>query len=144
MEENSSPDTNDLITTVTGANRGIGLGIAECCLSNGCEKVISIDITDPSEEDFGAIQKRFPGQLLAVKADVTKEESIQGAVDDILEKHGKLNGMIVNAGKTNHKSALDFTTEEIESLFAINVCTITASSPFFFSFWLFGAELDDI
>lgn len=29
--------------------------------------------------------------------------------------------MVVNAGRTNHKSALDFTTEEIEALFAVNV-----------------------
>lgn len=93
--------------------------------------MISIDITDPSDEDFGAIEKRYPGQLLAIKADVTKEDSIQRAVDEILEKHGKLNGMIVNAGKTNHKSALDFTTEEIESLFAINVRETALLLPLF-------------
>jgi NAD(P)-dependent dehydrogenase (short-subunit alcohol dehydrogenase family) len=56
-----------------------------------------------------------------VQADVTKEESIQKAVDQILDEAGSLNGMVVNAGRTNHKKALDFTTEEIEGLFAVNV-----------------------
>lgn len=106
--------------SVTGANRGIGLGIAECCLINGASKIYSIDLAEPGEE-FQAISKRFPGRLFAVTANVTKEASVQAAVDQILAEAGGLHGMVVNAGRTNHKSALDFTTEEIEALFAVNV-----------------------
>lgn len=106
---------------VTGANRGIGLGIAECCLANGAAKVYSIDYADGVGDDFETISKVYPGQLFALKADVTKEESITIAVDRVLAEAGALHGMVVNAGRTNHKSALDFTTEEIEALFAVNV-----------------------
>lgn len=109
---------------VTGANRGIGLGIAECCLVNGASKVYSIDYAESGEE-FAALEKQFPGQLFALKADVTKEASITAAVDTILVQTGALHGMICNAGRTNHKSALDFTTEEIEALFAVNVSLVT-------------------
>lgn len=105
---------------VTGANRGIGLGIAECCLINGAAKVYSIDFAATGEE-FAGLAKQFPGKLFALNADVTKEESISAAVDKIIEESGAIHGMVVNAGRTNHKSALDFTTEEIEGLFAVNV-----------------------
>ncbi|KAH8672748.1 hypothetical protein BGZ60DRAFT_514362 [Tricladium varicosporioides] len=108
------------VIAITGANRGIGLGIAECCLVNGAAKIYSIDIGTPGEEFF-AVSKRFPGRLFDVQADCTKEASIQTAVDKIVEEAGTLSGMVCNAGRTNHKSALDFSTEEIEQLFAINL-----------------------
>lgn len=43
------------------------------------------------------------------------------AVEQIVSEAGALHGMVVNAGRTNHKSALDFSQEEIEALFAVNV-----------------------
>jgi len=57
-----------------------------------------------------------------MKADVTKEDDINAAVKRVVEEAGGLHGMVANAGITNHKAALDFTTEEIERLFSINVC----------------------
>ncbi|KAK5382280.1 hypothetical protein LTR20_006088 [Exophiala xenobiotica] len=108
------------VIAITGANRGIGLGIAECCLVNGAAKIYSIDLAEPGEE-FQAVSKRFAGRLFAVQANVTKEESVTQAVDQIVAEAGALHGMVVNAGRTNHKAALDFTQEEIETLFNVNL-----------------------
>ncbi|KAJ5671565.1 NAD(P)-binding protein [Penicillium longicatenatum] len=108
------------VIAITGANRGIGLGVAESCLVNGAARIYSIDIGETGD-DFAVLWKRFPGQLFALQADVTNEASISTAVDKIVEEAGALHGMVVNAGRTNHKSALDFTTEEIESLFSVNL-----------------------
>ncbi|KAF1987135.1 NAD(P)-binding protein [Aulographum hederae CBS 113979] len=108
------------IIAITGANRGIGLGIAECCLQNGAAKVYSIDLAEPGDE-FAAVLKRFPGKLGAVTANVTQEESITAAVDTIVEESGAIHGMVVNAGRTNHKAALDFTKEDVEALFNVNL-----------------------
>lgn len=65
--------------------------------------------------------KRYPGQLFAVHANVTDEETITAAVAQIISKAGALHGMVVNAGRTRHKAALDFTKEEIESLLSVNL-----------------------
>jgi NAD(P)-dependent dehydrogenase (short-subunit alcohol dehydrogenase family) len=89
-------------------------------LDNGADKVYSIDFQDPGEE-FQAIAKKYPNRIFAVSADATKEDSIIAAVDKILDEAGALHGMVCNAGRTKHKAALDFTTEEIEQLFAINL-----------------------
>lgn len=96
------------------------MGIAECCLSNGADKVYSIDIGETGEE-FTAVSDKYPGKLFAVTANVTDEATITAAVDKIIEEAGKLHGMVANAGRTHHKAALDFTKEEIESLFNVNL-----------------------
>ena len=96
------------------------MGIANSCLNNGAAHVFSIDIGDTGEE-FLAVQKKYPSRLHAVKADVTSEESATKAVHQILEKAGALHGMVVNAGRTNHKAALDFTADEVNQLFSINL-----------------------
>lgn len=116
---------------MTGANRGIGLGVAESCLDNGAAVVYSIDYAEPGEE-FAAASKRWPGKLRAIQADVTKEATVTAAVDQIIEESGAIHGMVVNAGRTNHKAALDFTEEEIHSLFNINVGGDTFLVFFFF------------
>ena len=108
------------VIAITGANRGIGLGIANSCLSNGAAHIYSIDIGETGD-DFLAVQKKYPGKLHALKADVTNEDSATEAVDEIIKQVGTLNGFVVNAGRTKHKAALDFTTEEINQLFAINL-----------------------
>ncbi|CAI7591052.1 unnamed protein product [Penicillium manginii] len=111
---------SEKVIAITGANRGIGLGIAECCLSNGAAKVYSIDIGETGD-DFNAVSKRYPGQLFAVTANVTDESTITTAIDKIIEEAGALHGMVVNAGRTHHKAALDFTKEDIETLFNVNL-----------------------
>ncbi|KAF5559814.1 D-arabinitol 2-dehydrogenase [Fusarium phyllophilum] len=112
--------TNFCSFQVTGANRGIGLGVAEACLDNGAQVVYSIDYAEPGEE-FAAAQKRWQGKLKAIQADVTKEATLVSAVDQIVQSEGALHVMVVNTGQTNHKAALDFTEEEIHDLFNVNM-----------------------
>ncbi|KAJ4349111.1 hypothetical protein N0V95_004853, partial [Ascochyta clinopodiicola] len=86
------PATPSLTKPTTNDRPGIGLGIADCCLSNGASKIYSIDIGETGD-DFAAVSKKYPGQIFAIQADVTKEESVQAAVDKILEEAGGLHGM---------------------------------------------------
>lgn len=82
--------------------------------------VYSIDLAETGD-DFAQAQKRYPGKLRAIQADTTKESNVTAAVDQIIEECGAIHGMVVNAGRTNHKAALDFTEEEVHALFSINV-----------------------
>jgi hypothetical protein len=80
-------------------------------------------------EDFAATSKRYPGHLFALTANVTLEESITAAVDKIVEEAGAIHGMVVKAGRTNHKAALDFTQENTEALFSVNVSSHMMGAP---------------
>ncbi|KAK3076010.1 hypothetical protein LTR53_000187 [Teratosphaeriaceae sp. CCFEE 6253] len=124
----------DKIIAITGANRGIGLGIAEVCLANAATRIYSLDITDPSE-DFAALSSKHPGRLLHKHVDVTDEASVKRALDEIVDTEGAIHGMVCNAGMTKHQPALDFTMAQVEQLFRLNVfgafaCATAAARKF--------------
>ena len=108
------------VIAITGANRGIGLGIAEVCLANSAKVVYSLDLTEP-QEDFNALSKKYPGRLKHKIMDVTDETSVQRTMDDVVDSEGAIHGMICNAGMTKHQSALDFSMEDVERMFNLNV-----------------------
>ena len=124
----------DKVVAITGANRGIGLGIAEVCLANSARVVYSLDLMEPSEE-FDALSKHNPGRFKYLQMDVTNEESVQTAIDGIVEAEGAIHGMICNAGMTKHQPALNFSMEQLEQLFKLNVfgaysCATKAAKKF--------------
>lgn len=109
----------DKVVAITGANRGIGLGIAEVCLANSARVVYSLDLMEPGE-DFAGLQKRH-ANVRSIQTDVTSEESVEKAVDQIVEEAGRIDGLVANAGMTKHQPALQFDRPELEKLFNLNV-----------------------
>ncbi|KAL1585236.1 hypothetical protein WHR41_05892 [Cladosporium halotolerans] len=108
------------VIAITGANRGIGLGLAEVCLANDAAVVYSLDLSEP-DEDFQALAKKNPNRFKYLHMDVTDEASIKQTVDAIVAAEGAIHGMIANAGMTKHQPALEFSREQVEQLFKLNV-----------------------
>lgn len=66
---------------------------------------------------------------------MTNEESVATALDAIVSAKGRFDGMVANAGATKHQPALDFTMEQVERLFKLNVfgawnCATAAARTF--------------
>ena len=108
------------VIAITGANRGIGLGIAQVCLANDAAEVYSLDLFEPGE-DFQAVQRENPKRIKYLHCDVTSEESITKAVDSIIANSGRIDGLVANAGMTKHQPALDFSRAQLDQLFNLNV-----------------------
>ncbi|CAG8053192.1 unnamed protein product [Penicillium salamii] len=108
------------VIAITGANRGIGLALAEVCLANDAADIFSLDVFEPGE-DFLALQKTHPKRLHYVHCDVTTEDSVNSAIDAVITARGVIHGFIANAGMTKHQPALDFTRAQLDQLFNLNV-----------------------
>ncbi|CAI6331954.1 unnamed protein product [Periconia digitata] len=108
------------VIAITGANRGIGLGLATVCLANDALEVYSLDLFEPGEE-FQALANANPKRLHYLQCDVTSEETVIQVVDQIVERSGRIDGMIANAGMTKHQPALNFDRPQLEQLFNLNV-----------------------
>jgi NAD(P)-dependent dehydrogenase (short-subunit alcohol dehydrogenase family) len=122
------------VIAITGANRGIGLGLATVCLANDAAEVYSLDLFEPGEE-FQALQKANPKRVHYLHCDVTSEESVIKTIDEIVAQSGRIDGMIANAGMTKHQPALNFDQPQLEQMFNLNVfgayyCATAAAKKF--------------
>lgn len=89
-EQNWQISLKDKVIAITGANRGIGLGIAEVCLANAAKAVYSLDLMEPGE-DCIKLMKQHP-HFKFKQMDVTNEESVKKAIDDIVQEEGTIHG----------------------------------------------------
>jgi NAD(P)-dependent dehydrogenase (short-subunit alcohol dehydrogenase family) len=85
--------TADRIWLVTGAGRGMGTDIARAALDAGHAVVATGRNPDRVAEALGA-----HGDLLTVALDVTDPASIQAAVDAAVERFGRIDVLVNNAG----------------------------------------------
>ncbi|MEG3656298.1 SDR family oxidoreductase [Arenibacter palladensis] len=89
-------DLKDKVAYITGGSKGIGFGIASTLLKAGMKVAISSRLLENAQKaakDLGPEDK-----VLAVASDVSKLGDEQAAVKKILDKWGKLDVMVANAG----------------------------------------------
>ncbi|KAL8804127.1 MAG: hypothetical protein Q9182_002760 [Xanthomendoza sp. 2 TL-2023] len=107
------------VIAITGANQGIGLGIAEVCLANSATVVYSLDINEPGN-DFETL-RQVHSNFKYINTDVTIKQNVEKAIEEIYANEGRLDGFVANAGMTKHQPALDFTEEQLAQMFQLNV-----------------------
>lgn len=111
----------DKVVIVTGAGSGIGAGIAQRLAAEGARVVVN-DI-DPAlgEQTVAAIQGQG-GVASFMRADVTRSADMQALVAAAVQRHGRLDAMVNNAGWTHrNRPALEVSEEEFDRCFAVNV-----------------------
>jgi 3-oxoacyl-[acyl-carrier protein] reductase len=111
------------VALITGAGRGIGLGIAECLAKDGCDIVIC----DVHEETAVAAAldglRKLGADVLYCRGDVTDAAARQRMLDAIQARFGRLHVLVNNAGVAPKVRAdiLDATEESFERLIRINL-----------------------
>ncbi len=85
---------------VTGAARGIGKAIAESLAERGANIVVVDLAIEAAEETAQEIAERTGREVLALEADVSDNASVKAMVKKALEKFGKIDVLVNNAGIT--------------------------------------------
>ena len=92
------------VAIVTGASRGIGRNMAVALADAGCAVVVAARSTEEKPQLPGTIHavaariEAAGGRALAVPCDVTSEESIAATVAQTVERFGRIDCLINNAG----------------------------------------------
>ncbi|MBC7647106.1 MAG: SDR family oxidoreductase [Pseudopedobacter sp.] len=108
------------VALVTGASAGIGKACALALVAEGAKVVLVARRKDRLDELIAQIQASG-GQALAVVGDARDEQTALNAVAGGLEKFGKIDILINNAGVGNYKNLVDTSAEDYDEMMDSNV-----------------------
>jgi 3-oxoacyl-[acyl-carrier protein] reductase len=109
------------VALVTGASRGIGAAIAKRLAKDGFSVAITYTRgADAAAAVVSAIESAG-GKAVALKADATDAQAVMSAVNQIVEKFGRLDVLVNNAGTAIPKPFEEATLEEIDRVIDINL-----------------------
>ncbi len=105
------------VAVVTGGAGGLGFAIAKRLHAKGSQ-IILWDLNEGSAQKAAAML----GGAVAMAVNVTKQESIEAAVRETVEKFGTIDILINSAGITGPNQPLvDYTLEQWRQVMAINL-----------------------
>lgn len=90
-------DFNDKIIWITGASSGIGASVACELISKGARVVMSARRADALQNVSDSCSGRYPPLIMPL--DVTNLTAQKVALDTIIKKYGRIDSVILNAGK---------------------------------------------
>ncbi len=109
---------------VTGGSRGIGAAIVSLLAKENYNIVLNYN---KSEEIAKKMQEEFTslGKTVEIfKADVSKREEVKKLVEFTIEKFGKIDVLINNAGISQTKLFTDITDEDWNNMLNVNLNSV--------------------
>lgn len=109
------------VAIITGGNSGIGASIVLALGRLGCKIVIDY-VANPAATE--QLEKEIIGlgdQVLGIKADVSKVNDLQSLISEAVDKFGRIDIFVNNAGIETRTSVIETTEEQYDRVLAINL-----------------------
>ena len=106
-----------MVILITGASRGIGKEIARRLAQDGNAVIVNYN---KSEEQAQKLQQENPN-IEIYKADVSQREEVHKMIENILNKYGKIDVLVNNAGISESKVFTDVTDEDWNKIINTNL-----------------------
>lgn len=109
------------VVFVTGGSRGIGKQTALKFAENGYNVVINYV---SNNTDVAKLKEEFKAkgaETVILQADVTKAEAVENIVKTAVEKFGKIDVLVNNAGVTKDNLLIRMTEEEFDKVIEVNL-----------------------
>jgi len=106
----------DRVAVVTGAAQGIG----HACVRRFASEGANVVLADLDQAAGSALATSIPGALF-VMADVSRRADVEALVARALERHGRIDVLVNNAGITHACDFLDLAEEDFDRVLAVNL-----------------------
>ena len=119
---------------VTGGGRGIGRAIALALGEAGAEVVVNYSSSAAAADDVVATITAAGGKAYALQANVSIEEEVDGLIKTVLDRSGRLDVLVNNAGITRDGLLMRMKTTDWQSVIDLNLsgvflCTRAVARP---------------
>ncbi|MBT8211791.1 MAG: SDR family oxidoreductase [Acidimicrobiia bacterium] len=124
-------DLTGVTVAITGASAGIGAASARGLVAEGANVVLGARRVDRLDE----LAAELGDKAAIVEMDVRNPEDSKRLVDTAIEKYGKLDGIVVNAGIGAYGGIMDLTDDQLAVMMDTNIAgtvwPIRAAVPHF-------------
>jgi len=111
----------DQVAVVTGASKGIGVGIAKALAAEGASVVVNYSSSKAGADKVVAEITKNGGKAIAVQGDVSKQADITRLFAETKKAYGRLDVLVNNAGIYVFGPLETVTEEVFHSQFNLNV-----------------------
>ncbi|WP_126600236.1 beta-ketoacyl-ACP reductase [Dictyobacter aurantiacus] len=108
------------VAFVTGAGRGIGAATALRLAEDGAQVVVADIDTDGCQQVVAEIEK-IGAQALAVSCNVTEREAVESAIQQAVDRFGRLDILVNNAGVTRDNLLFKMTDEDWDTVMNVHL-----------------------
>jgi NAD(P)-dependent dehydrogenase (short-subunit alcohol dehydrogenase family) len=120
MDEFPRFDLTGQVALVTGAARGLGRAISLALANAGAD--VALGLRDANAGgDVASLVVGMGRHALPIQMDVTRMDQVFRAVDDVVERFGRLDILVNNAGLGPENPAEDVLEEDFDLTVAVNV-----------------------
>lgn len=102
----------DRVSIITGAAQGLGLAMAQALAEAGSAIVIAEINTDKARDAARDISGQYGVGTLTLSCDVTKPADAQALTRSVLERFGRIDVLINNAGIVHHEPVEDVSYDD--------------------------------
>lgn len=119
---------------VTGASRGIGRAVALALGEAGAEVVVNYASSPEAAETVVSAIEDAGGQAYALQANVSDEVAVDGLIKTVLERSGRIDVLVNNAGITRDGLLMRMKTDDWQAVINLNLsgvflCTRAVTRP---------------
>src|SRR5881628_48406 len=119
-KRNSVTRLSGKVALITGGGTGIGRAIALAFAREGASVTVAGRRLEKLREVIGEVQKQG-GAGLAMECDVSRAKDVERAVTGTVERFGRLNILVNNAGALHVSTVEGISEEEWDRVIAVNV-----------------------
>lgn len=117
-------DNQARIAIVTGGSRGIGRGVAEALLADGWHVHLCSKNPASVEEALGELRQRLTdqgGRVDGRAVDVRRQEEVESFVRDVLDRQGRIDCLVNNAGLAHFGPVDELTGDQWREVLQTNL-----------------------
>lgn len=112
------------VVLVTGASMGIGKAIAKLMAENGFKVIANYNKSEEAARELQNSLQIEGYDIDIFKADVSKREQVKEMIDFVIDKYGRIDVLVNNAGIDQEKMFQDITDEDWKNIMDVDLYSV--------------------